>query len=727
MRAFLRSITILSTVLLVVGSAVAESNSLIYTESLTKEQARQIARLGFDIVDEEGLRLSIVTWPGDVERLAALGISYEIVHKDLTAYYQSRYADKDATTMGGGRTFTETIAFLDSLSAAYPHICSPRFSIGQSWEGRDLWVVKVSDNHAIDEDEPEIFYNSLIHAREVAAGVACLRYLEWLLENYGIDPEVTDIIDNRELFFLPVFNPDGYVYNEQTNPSGGGMWRKNRRDNTGIPSEMGVDLNRNWGFQWGYDNGGSSPDPASMTYRGPSAFSEPETQAVRDFVASRNFAAVNNIHTYSNLVLWPWGYDYNLYTHEQSFFEILGDSLTQYNNYTPTVAWGLYPANGAADDWFWGDTLTKPRAISITTEIGGSSDGFWPPLSRVPVLAEENIFPNFFLAKMAAAPYKLKPPAVPIVYVPTSSGGAFTVSWSHADTVNPAVSFRLEELGDRQTVTDDVESDYGYWQASSWASSTTRAYSGSRSWATANANGTEHTLALNTPYEVGPGDSLRFRLWYDIESDWDYLYVQASTDGGSSFTSLANNLTTNTNPNGNNRGNGITGSSSNNWVAAVFDLSAFEGQLVIFRLAYVTDAYVLEDGVWVDDFENVDNFGIQTVLGSSLVDTFFTFSSHASGDWWYRVSATDAEGQESMYSALVKTSVTQTWVLADLTDDGEVDLSDLIYFVNYLFQGGPGPTYPEAADVNCDDAVDLSDLIFLVNYLFSGGPTPSCP
>jgi murein tripeptide amidase MpaA len=95
-------------------------------------------------------------------------------------------------------------------------------------------------------------------------------YMWYLLENYGTDPEATYLVDNREMYFVPCFNPDGYEYNRQTDPNGGGMWRKNRRNNGG---SYGVDLNRNFGYMWGYDDLGSSPIPSSETYRGPSAFS----------------------------------------------------------------------------------------------------------------------------------------------------------------------------------------------------------------------------------------------------------------------------------------------------------------------------------------------------------------------------------------------------------------------------------------------------------------------
>ena len=114
------------------------------------------------------------------------------------------------------------------------------------------------------------------------------------------------LVDNRELYFIPVINVDGYVYNENTNPNGGGNWRKNRRDNGG--GIFGVDPNRNYSFQWGFNNSGSSPTPSSSTYRGTGPFSEPETQAIRDFVNGQDFTMAFNYHSFSNVLIFPYDY-----------------------------------------------------------------------------------------------------------------------------------------------------------------------------------------------------------------------------------------------------------------------------------------------------------------------------------------------------------------------------------------------------------------------------------
>ena len=719
MRARYRSYVLAAAVFCALAaSGFATTISLIKTESLSKEQFIQIGQHGFDVLEMKDQSLLIAVSPDDRVELTEIGISYDVVHEDLSAFYRSRYSDKEAETMGGFLTLSEIEAYLDGLAATYPTLCSPKFTIGQSIEGRDQWVVKISNNPLVDEAEPEIFYNSLIHAREPAGAAALLAFMDHLLQNYGSISEVTDVVDNRELYFLIVANPDGYAYNEATNPSGGGMWRKNRRNNMNGPTpDYGVDLNRNFGYFWGFDDEGSSPDPAEVTYRGPGPFSEPELQNFRDFVASRDFVIVHNIHTYSNLVLWPWGYETGAYTDREAFFRVLGDTMTQFNGYAPSAGWGLYPTNGAADDWLWGDTITKPRMITFTTEIGNNDDGFWPSPSRIPTLVSENIFPNLFLARIADDPYRLAPPRTPVLTLADSVSPNYEVVWSVDDAENTPVFYKLMEFSDRQIVADDAESDYGFWTTNQMSLTADRAAAGSFSWHTGNTDATDHSLLAMAPYPVGVSDSLRFKVWYDIETDWDYLYVQISTDGGQSFTNLANNLTTVSDPNGNNRGNGITGASGG-WVSAAFDLSAYAGQEVAVRFSYVTDAFVLEEGVYLDDIENVSTFLSTVELGAAITDTVFALSGQAAGQYWYQVQGVDAEDQLSEWSDFASTTVYQDFVLGDCSGDGAVNLTDITCAVNYLFASGTAPEPLARIDVNCSGTQNLTDLTLMVNYLF---------
>ncbi|MGH8014935.1 MAG: M14 family zinc carboxypeptidase [Candidatus Zixiibacteriota bacterium] len=700
-----------------------ETYSQITVTKLTKQEFLGLHDQGLDVIEYKGDSLEIIATPADLEWLENKGIPFDVDIPDLKSHYKSR--NRENLTMGGFRTFTEIVDYLEALKALYPTLITDKFSIGQSIDGNEIWAMKISDNPEIDEDEPEILYASLIHAREPASAASVLHFMEHMLSNYGGDSEVTYLVDNRELYFIPVQNPDGYLWNEFTEPSGGGLWRKNRRVNPDFSS--GVDLNRNFGFQWGYDNVGSSPSYTSETYRGSAPFSEPETQAFRDFVISRNFVIIHHFHTYSDLELWSPGYDREFSTFDD-FYKNVGDSMTQFNNYTPQVGWRLYPTNGAADDWCWGDTVSKPQIISLTCEIGGQGDGFWPFPANIFGLVSENIWPNLFLARIAENPYVVGPPVAPTAIPPdiVTKSGNYTISWTCDDTLNPPANYLIYELTDKSTVTDDGEADYFYWTSERFVRTTARAHSGSFSWTEQAANRMNHWLLAKTPYEVKTNDTLKFWIWYNLEEDWDYFYAQVSTDGGFSFENLANNLTTNFNPNGTNVGNGITGSSGD-WVPAKFDLSAYAGQQIIVRLSYFTDNFSLEEGVYIDDIENVDFFGTESVFAAAVPDTFYSVIDKEPGYYWYRLTAKDAEDQVSRSSNLVSAVVPLPYIVGDANGDTVINILDLTFLVDRFFRGGPLPNPVLAGDCNCDEAVNILDLTFMVDYIFRSGPLPSCP
>jgi carboxypeptidase T len=383
-----------------VPPAAATDEAVVY--NLVRVQVDSVAdavslkSLGLDIVNvgPEGW-VEIAARDSELATLKAAGFVFDVAIRDMASFYEKRLADTAQTgrawpngSMGGYPTFAEVVTMLDDWAVQYPNLISPKVSIGQSIQGRDLWAVKVSDNPNQDETEPECCFDSLIHAREPQACVTCLYYIKNLLEQYGTDPELTYLVDNREIWFVPVVNPDGYTYNQQTNPNGGGMWRKNRRNNG---SSYGVDLNRNWDYKWGYNNSGSSPTPSSETYRGTAPFSEPETLVLSNWLSSRPIVTSWNTHTYSNLYLAPYGYDlvYPPAPDWARYLEFLAD-ISAVNGYeTGSIAEVLYDANGGATDWHY----AVAGIFNITPEIGGSGDGFWPSQSRIIPLAEENFFP----------------------------------------------------------------------------------------------------------------------------------------------------------------------------------------------------------------------------------------------------------------------------------------------------------------------------------------------
>jgi len=296
----------------------------------------------------------------------------------------------DYGSMGGYYTLAEIEADLDEMYSLYPNIITQKFSIGTSVEGRPMWAVKISDNPNVNENEPKVGFDALVHAREPQSMATQMYFIWYLLENYSTDPEVTYLVNNREIYCVPCFNPDGYEYNHQIYPNGNGNWRKNRSNNGG--GCYGVDLNRNFGYQWGYDNIGSSPDPCSNTYRGPSAFSEPESQAIRDLAIEKNYGTHFNMHTYGNDILYPWGY-IDAETPDSLTYREFGADLSSYNGYAFGTGYQLlgYPSNGAVRDWMYGEQTDKNKIYGYTIEIGSSSYGFWPPQSQIIPIAEQNV------------------------------------------------------------------------------------------------------------------------------------------------------------------------------------------------------------------------------------------------------------------------------------------------------------------------------------------------
>ncbi len=405
-----------------IGQEIYRHHALIRVHGDSPAHLKQLYRMngeGFDIVEGETVgEVRMNALPEHLARLTELGYRYDILQADVETYYAQRLNDTPLELMGGYHTYAEIVAMLDTIHAQHPTITSAKFSIGQTYEGRDMWALKISDNPAVDENEPEVFYNSLIHAREPAAMEAVLHFMNYLTDNYGTNADATDMVNNRELYFLPCVNPDGYEYNRATNPSGGGQWRKNRKPNG--DGSFGIDLNRNFDAAWGIDDNGSSPFPSDLTYRGPAPFSELETQHLRDFINSRQFVTQEDFHTYSNLVLYPWGtsyYDGDGLCADNAIFQMLADSMAYWihtvNNvwYTTGTPWQtLYNTNGGSFDWEYGDSLNHPKIFAVTTEVGGATDGFWPAQARILPLAQENLPANMFLARIAGLlmpqPYK---------------------------------------------------------------------------------------------------------------------------------------------------------------------------------------------------------------------------------------------------------------------------------------------------------------------------------
>lgn len=401
--------------------------SLVKIYAKNDADMKSIMREGlfFDHVHQhEGEYLE--TWLSEPEQemLRRSGVPFEIEVADFHSYYNSLPQLTDAEisaaleksasdfnvthniygSMGGYLTLAEVISKLDSMRIEYPNLISEKFSIGNTVESRPQWTVRVSNSPNAPTGRPEVWFHSLIHAREPVSMMQNIYFMYWLFENYNVDPLATYILENRELYFTPVINPDGYEYNRSTNPNGGGMWRKNRKLVTG--TTYGIDLNRNFGTYefWNSTNNGSSTTPSSDTYRGEAPFSEPETFNMMNFVNSRNFRGILSYHTYGNYLIRPWGY-VDAPTPDEPIFQEFSQEMLIDNHFTmgrsnQTVAYGV---RGVTDDWYYNDS-GHASAIAFTPEVGTGSDGFWPTQARIMPLVQSTVRQNIHFA-LAAGPY----------------------------------------------------------------------------------------------------------------------------------------------------------------------------------------------------------------------------------------------------------------------------------------------------------------------------------
>jgi murein tripeptide amidase MpaA len=303
---------------------------------------------------------------------------FTIKISNLEEYYARRaQADiirrntKTTGSMGGFRTFAEIEQTLDQLVQTYPQFIS-KFSIGKSFEGRDIWALKISANSS---PKPTAWFDALHHAREPLTTELVLRFVDTFIKQSFSDLETLRLMHTRNIIVVPCVNPDGYEFNRQTHPRGGGMWRKNRRPN--LDGSYGVDLNRNYGWKWGsvvYD-----PSMENESYQGVSAFSEAETSALRDLMAIEKPRFAVTLHSYGNEWMFPWGYtdEPNL---ADSLFRYYAERLTDKTGYVAENGWHLYGAtSGTTDDYLYATFET----LAYTLEAGTYTDGFWAAPSRI--------------------------------------------------------------------------------------------------------------------------------------------------------------------------------------------------------------------------------------------------------------------------------------------------------------------------------------------------------
>jgi murein tripeptide amidase MpaA len=368
----------------------------------TLKQRAAVARTGAAIIERDHGSVTVTASRSDLRKLRRAGF------RVVSTARKTDFPQADSAY----HNYTEMTNEINAVVAANSSIASVR-SIGNSYQGRQLVAVKISDNVGLDENEPEVLFTASQHAREHLTVEMALYLINELTSQYAGDSRIQGLVNSREIWIVPNMNPDGSEYDIATGSYR--SWRKNRQPNAGSTA-VGTDLNRNWSFQWGCC-GGSSGTFSSETYRGAAPFSAPETQRVRDFVASRVVGGVQQIkagidfHTYSELVLWPYGYTTanttsTLNANDEAAFRTLGVSMASTNGFTPEQASDLYIADGTIDDWLWG----AHRIFGYTFEMyprTASQGGFYPPASVITAQTTRNREAVLRLLDAADCPYEV--------------------------------------------------------------------------------------------------------------------------------------------------------------------------------------------------------------------------------------------------------------------------------------------------------------------------------
>ncbi|HEX2630192.1 MAG TPA: M14 family metallopeptidase, partial [Chitinophagaceae bacterium] len=433
----------------------------IYAPTDPMLRTKLIGLLGLDhFIPGEGGTIETEIGADDIRKLRLSGYRFDVliedVHDHLTALNEQYARDVaagrvafeqpgntitniiaqpstftvNASVFGGYYSYDTMVAHMTRAAANTSFV--QMVSIGTSHEGRAIWCMKISDNISGGDDatEPDCLFIGLQHAREAITGASMIFFMEYLVEQYNLNnPRIRELVNNREIYIVPCFNPDGWEYN-RLNGGVGTDQRKNRRNigSDGGASQKGVDLNRNWGVDWsncgqlpftdpisGDPNSCGSGDPDMVTYWGTSAFSEPETNALRNFVKSKNFVVAFDQHAYGPYYSLPFGrrgVGHTMTQKQTDFYKAIPALMGKYNGMRANDSYGAlhYEVAGGFKDWMLlGEigSLNKDTIMGMTGEgaAGGGTSGnnFWAPASQIVYLSKGMTFQNLQLALSAGS------------------------------------------------------------------------------------------------------------------------------------------------------------------------------------------------------------------------------------------------------------------------------------------------------------------------------------
>lgn len=344
--------------------------------------------LGLDLLFEWEGKVYVLVQPEDLRVLKNLSLPFVFESHRFPALRNPQFGLQSSLN-GEYHSYKELEADLNSLQSAYPQLAKV-MAVGESLENRKIYALKISDNVSQDENEAEVLFLGCHHAREWISVEVPFLLGRHLLENYETDANIRRLVNQSEVWIVPLVNPDGLEYTIHYYR----YWRKNRRFNE--DGSFGVDINRNYSYQWGYDNEGSSGVPSSEVYRGSAPFSEPETQAVRDLVEGKNFRAMITYHSYSQVILYPWGYTEMPSSKDQLLREIAA-SMSQLMQPVNGRIYDygeagtlLYVTNGDTTDWTFG-VFGMPSYTIELPPIDELEGGFFNPEQDIRAIFSENL------------------------------------------------------------------------------------------------------------------------------------------------------------------------------------------------------------------------------------------------------------------------------------------------------------------------------------------------
>ncbi len=506
-------------------------------------------------------------------------------------------------------------------------------SIGQSYEGRQILYLEISDNPGTDEGEPGLFFIGLHHGAEWTSVVVPLFFADSLASAYGQDPLITWIVDNCRIWIMPCFNVDGYHYSHDL---GNTSWRKNRRPYGG---SIGTDPNRNYyGGCSGsaHDTWGGQPHPntsnlpSSGFFCGQAAFSEYENRALLSFLSSQRINTGISYHCYGESVSRPWSWSLDP-APDSIMLKMLCDTIASMitcqsgsGHYSSFQQSTWYPICGSWGDFMYGYNrfVRGGPCLPFTIELGTSAA---PDTFYLPQICRENFKAVPYLAQRIDSVVNVTPRIVIAPHIGYSqSGNDYTVYWIPQNNAGPCL-WRLREMANIDVTADTFGTSNDRWVMSGFTPSSQQAHSGLYSISANYLDGTIAHATTQYPYLVEQGDTAAFWTYYDLELNGDVAFFEISVDGlvwDQIFR--------------------LTGHQSY-WHTRAHPLDDYVGKSVYFRFRLSTDGSDRYEGIYIDDFYPTVNYYFITDLPHGT-DTFHTFTNVPTGTYFYSVQGQNNQG-----------------------------------------------------------------------------------